>query len=145
MKKNVIFIIVLALLFLCKKSDFCLYAAETEVPIVNQLRIFHKILSMEITLKKVNKSEITVGVVFQSNNKISNETKKDIFVFATMNELTIGNVNLKFIPIDLSVKKNTDISSILKENKCEILIITQIRSIDFKEITKYTQEKSVIL
>jgi hypothetical protein len=142
MKKNIIFfVIVLTLLF--QKNNILLNAKEREVPIGNQLQMLHKILSMETNLKKA-KNVINIGVVFQSNNEISNATKKALFSFSNINVMTIGNAKLRFFPIDLSLPNNADIPTALRKNKCKILILTQLQSVDFKELTKYTQKNSIL-
>jgi hypothetical protein len=122
--------------------SFEVFSNDIEVPIPNQLPILQKLLATENNFKKSNRKEIIAGVIYQPNNKISNNTKKEIFLYASNEKMMIGNATLKFIPIN--IEEDNNIHNILVKEKCHLLIITQLRSINYKDILKYSSGYSVL-
>ena len=123
--------------------SFEAFASEVEVPIRNQLPILQRLLATETNLKK-NKREIVAGVIYQSNVRTSNQTKNELFTFARNERVTIGEAALRLVPINIDNAANNIYDILNGGEKYHFLIITQLRSVNYREISRYSTHKSVL-
>jgi hypothetical protein len=118
---------------------------EVEVPIVTQLQIFLKMIESERRLVSIKNKDIVIGVVFQQDFKTSNSTKKNIFNFSNNANVVIGGNKVRFVPIQLtSADVTASIEEINKQYGLNILIITQLRAINYRQIAQFASNNSIL-
>ena len=138
--KKILLIIILNFLL------FDLLYGDTEVPIVNQIQILQKILSVEKKISASTSKEIMIGVIFQADNKGSNETKKEIVNFVQNKVLKVGTKTLKFVLINISASNSDNIISTITSasNKLDVLIITQLRNVNYNNIRLFAVDNNIL-
>lgn len=141
MKKKLLFSIIVICFILGVEYSF---SDELEVPAANQVQILKKILSVEKNLLNSKDKEIVIGIIYQSDNKLSKKTAEDFKMNANR---TISKANekiFKFILID--VKNNKDVTKVLdkEQNNMDLLIITQLRNTNYKLINQYSVNNSIL-
>ena len=121
-----------------------LFSSELEVPASNQVQFFKKILSTEKKLLTSKDKEIVVGIVYQSDNKLSKKTAEEFKLNVNRTIPKAGDKVFTFLLIDL--KNNKDVISVLEKEKSNIdaLIITQLRNVNYKLINDYSINNSIL-
>ena len=122
---------------------FDIFSSDIEVPMRNQIPILQRLLSTENNLKK-NKREIVAGVVYQGNIRASNQTKNEIFSVARSERLKIGEATLRFVPINIDTIQGSVYDALDDGEKYHLLIITQVRPANYKYISRYSAQRSVL-
>ena len=135
--------IVVTALFLL--SSLYSYSSEVEVPVPTQMKILQKMLESERKLQSVSNKDVVIGVLYQSDNKTSDKTKRDIFNNVYSKPIKIGSRNAVFIPIPLQKENIRDtLAKFHKENSLNVLIITQLRSINYKQISNFAVDNGIL-
>jgi hypothetical protein len=113
-----------------------------EVPASHQMTLLKKVLQFGVHAKKQSngKDEVQICVLYQSGNRISNKTMNSIVAQFSKNETT----NIRCLPIDVDSK--TDIKNILKSkcSKANVLVITQLSSVDFMDIAAFAIKYKIL-
>ncbi len=140
--KNILILITIILCFFAGKEY--LFANELEVPVINQIQFLKKILSVEKKLLASKDKEIKIGIIYQSDNKVSKKTAEDFKTAINGTPLKAGDKTFNFFLID--IKNAKDVINILENNTTNIdaLVITQMRNIDYKLISNYSVDNSIL-
>jgi hypothetical protein len=141
MKKNCKIIYIL--IFLTKYfSTIDVFADFTEVAIKNQMDFLQKIISFEKNINTSTETEINIGVLYQSDNRLSNETAKKLSIFFQTKSIKIKNKSVNYIPVDIS---KMSINDAFKNNKgLSIVIVTQLKAVNFNEIRNFTTKNGIL-
>jgi hypothetical protein len=139
MKKNIIFKVIILLFGLVPSN--IIFADDIEVPMYNQIQILQKLLSMETRFQQSNQKEIVIGVLYQSQNKTSNKTNNTILEYVHNKKLKVGNSIIIFVSINVNNNLNELFNS---STALDIVMVTQLRSINLKEISNYSRNKSIL-
>ncbi len=116
---------------------------KISVPIEIQMKLLPKILSLNKNYNEEGKeTQINVGVFYSSQSRSSIELKQEIFDSSTDNIIQIGNLRIKYIPIDISLINNY--KKLLHENNIQVAFINPIRAFNVSKLTDICREEKVL-
>ena len=117
------------------------FCQEMPVPVNIQYELLAKILTYEKNL--INKTELSIGVVFQEKFRKSLNAKNDLMEAARRSDNTGDNpFVMKFIPIEISQKQ--DLEEALLDMDLNAVYITPLRAIALEGIMNYTRKSGTL-
>lgn len=128
------------LLILAANDVFC---QKINVPVDIQLELLPKILTLDKNFSKLTeKQDIHIGIIFSSLVKSSSVVKNEIMKYVSNKKITVGNKQLKFIPIDISLLK--DLQKQFYKYDLESIYITPLRAYNIETISKICKKEKII-
>ncbi len=110
-------------------------AQEMDVPVELQYNLILKILEFDRTLFANENGEIVMGVIFQSKNRQSSQTKEKFFeMFYKENEIRIKGHIFRCIPVDLSDPVN--LKETLKQKGIHVAYVAPLRAYNVNSISE---------
>lgn len=123
-----------------------LFAQELSVPVRVHFPLLTKLLNVERAITKrvadEHIKEFRIGIVYQSQTRISNAIRRDVEVVLKENEFKILQLPVKAVYIDLSENPNLWQHPGAKE--CQALYVAPLRSIDIPELCRVAWARNII-
>lgn len=118
-------------------------AQEITVPIDQQVPIFAKIFQFDRSLTSKSKSKLVICIIFQSKNRES-KNNKEAFVKSIYNNNIATIAGKKIEIIELDINSPNDINNVDKNNKIDILVITNLKYIELSVISEICKTLKII-
>jgi hypothetical protein len=121
------------LVFLILATGDNLYGEEMDVPVAQQFSIFMKILECNRGFETHDDSVLTFGIIYQSGNKQSLNTRDELMeIISKSPRIIINKIPVKFMAIDLS--HATDLAGTITGSKIDIVYITPLRACNIEDL-----------
>lgn len=118
-------------------------AQEMPVPVDLQNSLFMKVLTFDRNLKKYDKEEIIIGILYQSKYRNSLNAKNQLLT--ATNEIAdrkINSIPYRYIPIE--VGDMSEIETAIINAGVRILYITPMRNVDFSTIGRVCRANQIL-
>lgn len=117
-------------------------AQQIAVPVNIQFKIFLKILSFNRAFN-LSDGKLNILIIFQNNFRTSLNVKNNILDYFE-NEKIKNFENVPIVINTLSLNNESDLDNYLNKNKCQLIYISPIRSIDIELLTDISRKKKIL-